>query len=240
MPVNAHQFGHRKHRSFDSNQVLFWPQPAWIPLVFQRLSQHHPGGQFCHRNTGQFGYERDGPASSGVYFDYVNRGRLNVILRRVWTSVGCAAVDDELHVHQAPHSEGQADASCVVDYGLNLSGAEIQAGVDGHGIAAVHPGTLNVFHDSRYQHLNAITDGVNLTVFAFQIRVNEHRFVWGQFNRGCEVLNQLSGVLDNLHGTATDDVAGANHRWVANVLGHLQCLFNGSYGGTGRLGDTQP
>ena len=86
-------------------------------------------------------------------------------------------MDDELHVHQAPHPQGQADAGGVVDDGVDFPGAEVLAGVDGHGIAAMDAGAFHMLHDAGYQHLLAVADGVNLAFFAFQVPVDQHRLV---------------------------------------------------------------
>ena len=53
-------------------------------------------------------------------------------------------------------------------------------------------------------------------------------------------MDQLGGVLDDLHGAPAEDVTWPDHGGIPNILGYLQGLFHGGHGRARRLGDTQP
>ena len=100
-------------------------------------------------------------------------------------------------------------------------------------------GAFYVLHDSRDQDYFTVADGVNLALFALQVPVDQHRLIGGQLHRRREVMDQLGGVLHDLHGAATKHVARPDHGGIPNVLGHLQSPFHRGHGPARRLRDTQ-
>ena len=86
--------------------------------------------------------------------------------------------------------------------------------------------SFHVLHDSGNQHLLPIADGVNLTFLALEVPVDQHRLVGRHLHRRSQVINQLGGILDDLHRPPAKHIAGPDDGGIPNVLSHLQRLFH--------------
>ena len=160
-------------------------------------------------------------------------------MRRLGAAIRPAAVNDELDVHHPPDPQGQADAGGVVDYRVDFRLGQVQARVNGHGVAAVYAGPFHMLHDPRNQDSLAVADGVNLAFLAFHVAVDQHRLVGRQLGGGGEVAYELGGILHDLHGAPAQDVAGPDDGGVADGLGHLERLADSRHRRAGGLRNPQ-
>src|SRR5207249_2010552 len=70
--------------------------------------------------------------------------------------------------------------------------------------------------------------------------VDEDRLAGGDFDSIGHVADEVAGVLDDLHGAASEDVAWPNEDWVADQLRRRERLLDSAYRGAGRLRYAKP
>ena len=101
-------------------------------------------------------------------------------------------------------------------------------------------GALNVLHDAGNEGGLAIADGVHLRLLAFEVLIDEDGLPFAHSDSLGEITYELGGVLEDLHSTAPEYVAGPHEHRVADKLGGAEGVLHVVDGSARRLGYAQP
>jgi len=104
----------------------------------------------------------------------------------------------------------------------------------------MHARPLDVLHHARNKHFLAVADGIHLDFLAEEVLVDEHGVLAVQFQCHHQVADKLRLVVDDLHGPATEHVAGTNQQRIAEAAGNAQGLLDGGDARAWRLRDAEP
>ena len=104
----------------------------------------------------------------------------------------------------------------------------------------MHARAFDVLHDARDQGLLAVADGIDFRLDPFEVFVYEDRLAGGDFDSIGHVADEVAGILDDLHGAASEDVAWPNEDGVADELRRRQCMLDGIHRRSGRLRYAKP
>ena len=178
---------------------------------------------------GGLGHERDRPAGPGVGLEHVDLPVLH----------------GELDVDEAAHLERLGQRAGVALELVDHLVAQRLRGQRAGGVARVHPGLLHVFHHSGDQDFaGTVADGVDVDLDrVLQEAIHQHGTIGGD----AALARQRAGghrlhdaahavvVVDDLHGPAAEDIAGAEQDRIADPSGDGQRLRGGRRGAAGRL-----
>jgi hypothetical protein len=103
----------------------------------------------------------------------------------------------------------------------------------------VHAGALDVLHYARYQRLLTVADGVDFGLDALEVLVDQDGLPVCNLGGLRDITNKVSGILDNLHCTAAEDVARADEHWGADKLRGRERFFHGCHGSARGLRDAE-
>ena len=124
-------------------------------LLFQLRNRGFPAGQLGgndirsdrnHADVADLGYQRDGTGRSGIGFQHVDSIVLNGVL----------------HVHQANDMHLFRDLSGVLLDGLQMLIGNVFGRNDTGRVTGMDTCQLNMLHNSRYESVGAVADGVRL------------------------------------------------------------------------------
>ena len=137
-------------------------------------------------------------------------------------------MDDVLDVDETAHAEADGDAFGVGDELLDDGLGQVDGGVDGETVAGVDAGPLDVLHDAGDEGDFAVADCVDFDFLALQVLVDEDGRLLGGCDDVGEVALEIGFLADDLHGAATEDVAGAHEDGVPDVVGDGDGVADGS------------
>jgi len=178
--------------------------------VGQFFSCHQASGYFGQRDAGGFAYVRNGARGAGVYFQHVDG----------------VALDGVLHVHEADHFQCQGEALRVFTDGGEDLRREAHWRKDAAGIAGVHAGFLDVFHNAADDDVGAVGESVNVYLRGFfQELIDQHGFCRAHQRGLRDVLLHGVYIVGDDHGAAAQDVTGANQNWQADFSGYARGFF---------------
>ncbi|MBA7663366.1 hypothetical protein ES703_71406 [subsurface metagenome] len=81
-------------------------------------------------------------------------------------------------------------------------------------------GPFDVLHYPRNENIFPVADGIDFSLLALQVLVDEDGVFGIQLDSLFDVAAELAGVVDYLHSPAAEDIAGADQHRVADVISH--------------------
>ena len=192
--------------------VLRFLQLAYWRGVARELAGDNVSCDLHHVNAANFGHQRHGTAGAWVCFQNVHGAVLNGVL----------------DVHQAAYVHGFGNATRVFLDGGQLLVGDVERRQNARGVARVDARKLDVLHNGRDECVRAVADSVG---FAFQCviqeAVNQDGPIRGNANCGSHVVAHVRVVVHNFHAASAQNIRGAHHNGVANLVGDFQRLVNG-------------
>ena len=168
------------------------PESGAVAQILQLRSQHDPGCQVHHGDICHLGNIRNGAGRPGVHLNHIE-----------------FAVEDQiLDIHESARAQSQCQFLRHVTDPVQEAIRQIVGWVDRDGVAAVHPGPLNVFHDSRNQHVCAIRDHVYLQFNAGHVLVYQDGILDATGKNAAHIGFGGFAVPGDAHVLAADNVAG--------------------------------
>ncbi len=163
----------------------------------QRLAGHDARRHFGQGNAGGLGNERHGARGPRIDLEDENH----------------AALYGELDVHQTDDVEGLGQlARLHPQLVLDLLRQAVR-GQRAAGVAGMHAGLFDVFHDAADQHVLAVADRIDVHLDGqIQKAIQQHRAVIRHLHGVDHVLAQVILVEHHLHCPAAQDVARPNHQ----------------------------
>ena len=86
-------------------------------------------------------------------------------------------------------------------------------------------GALDMLHDSRDHHIDAIGDAIDLDLSTLHVTVNQYRMIRRDLYRTAHVVAQLVFVIDDFHRTAAQYVGRANHDRITDIGCTDNCII---------------
>ena len=106
-------------------------------------------------------------------------------------------------------------------------------------VARVDPGPLDVLHEPRDEHVDAVAHGVDVHLEPLEVGVDAHRAVVVDRGRDGQLADQVLRAVAELDGQAADDEAGPHDDRVADPVGDRDGLLDGGRHAALWLGDAQ-
>ena len=124
---------------------------------------------------------------------------------------------------------GLGNAARVFLDGSQLLVGDVERRQNARGVARVDARKLDVLHNGRHECVSAIADSIG---FAFQRVVQEtvdkNGPIRGNANCGGHIVAHVRVVVHNLHAASAQNIRGAHHNGVANLVSDFQRLVNGN------------
>ena len=181
----------------------------------ERVSEDHACGDVGHRYARRFRQERYRTRRTRVDLDDVD---LVVV------------VADELYVVESDDADLQTQFDRIVDDLVTHGLADAEGGVDADTVARVDTGLLDMLHDSGYEYLPAVADGVDFELLAHDVLVHQHGRVLVDLDGRVHVVAQGLLVADDLHGAAAQHVTRTYQYGVTYACGSLHSVLDRGYG----------
>ena len=108
--------------------------------VLEAAADHEARGDLCERDAGGFADIRNCARGAWINFENVDR----------------VALDGILHVHQANDFESNGETLGVIANDFQYFGREADGRKDAGGIAGVHAGFFDVFHDAADDNVGTV------------------------------------------------------------------------------------
>ena len=176
--------------------------PSWTPSSARLAPAQTLAASSAHGSPGGAGEERHRPRRPGVDLDEVDH----------------ALLDGELDIHQTTHTEGEGEKPDLAsELGLEFEG---QAHRRGHGarITRVDTGLFDVLHDAADDHPLAIGHRVDIDFGGlFEEVVEQNRPVGIDGGRALEVLGELIGTVDDLHGATAENIGRPHQERISEL-----------------------
>ena len=103
----------------------------------------------------------------------------------------------------------------------------------------MHPGALDVLHDARHQHVDAVADGVDLDLDALEVFVHQQRLLARDVLGDRREPTQLGRVATDLHRPSTEHERRPHQHRVAQLIGEPHGFFGRGDDAAGRLRDPE-
>ena len=100
-------------------------------------------------------------------------------------------------------------------------------------------GSFDKLHDAWDEDVDAIADRINLDFLADDVFVNEDWFVFIDFDSGLEVVLQAVLVIDDLHGSATENEGWPNKDWISDSRSGFDAFWDRGDSGSVWLRDVK-
>ena len=190
-----------EYRCLDSHIRLRRNQPGLVAQLLQGSPQCHLGSHIHHLHISYLAEERHSTGGTRIYLDNVNL----IISHNI------------LDVHEALDMEPHGQTLGIVNDGVDNLGRKSLRRIYSNRVAGMNTGTLNVLHDTRNHHINAVRDGVNLHLCTLHVAVNQHRMLRRNLHGTAHVVTQLIFIVNNFHGTAAQYIGRAHHNRIADI-----------------------
>src|SRR5690606_40387837 len=83
------------------------------------------------------------------------------------------------------------------------------------GGSRVHARSLDMLHDPRNEHRLAVTDRVDLDLFAEHVTVDKHRMLRIDVDGFLHIFQQFLVRVYDFHGASAEHVGWADKHWIA-------------------------
>src|SRR5581483_466710 len=223
--VHLRQLGEGEDGRFDGDALLVRVEAGLVALLPQALAQHHVRGGFDHRNAGDLAQIRHGARGARIDLQHL-RG------------IGLL-INDELDVHQAAHFQAagqqRSGAHDLIDDGVR----EGLRRIDGHAIARMDTGPLDMLHDARQQAVLAVADHIHFDFLAEDILIHQDRGFGRDVHSVGHVALQLLMAVDDLHRAPAEHIGGPHEHGIADLFRNLQCGVRAGHRPPRRFRDAQ-
>ncbi len=160
--IDPNELRHAEDRGLYRDQVALRPESGAKSRCAQLAAEHGFDRQTHHGYAGDLREERDGAACPRI--DLKHENPWGIALR--------AREHHVLDIGQTDSAKCQHYSLRVVANGVLLIPIEMLRRIDGHGVAGVHAGGLDMFHDPRNEDALAVADGVDFHLCPFEELVN--------------------------------------------------------------------
>ena len=193
-------------------------------LLFQLRNRGFPAGQLRgddirgdrdHADVADLGYQRNGTGRSGIGFQHVDSIVLNGVL----------------HVHQADDMHLFRDLSGVLLDGLQMLFGNMSGRNDAGRVTGMDTRQLNMLHNSRYESVGSVADGVCLAFHGvIQETVDQDGTVGGYADSRVHIVDHMGIVINDFHAAAAQDIGRTDHDRIADLFGDADgFLYCGSH-----------
>ena len=124
--------------AFTATKFCRFPRPPLYPISARVLPSIILVASFTIGNTGDLGEEGHCATGAGIHLQNVHRRLAAGFRHGLWTTIGAAAYDHVLDIHQSLHFQGNPYACRMLNEGVDLLIGEGHTGVYRHRVAAVH------------------------------------------------------------------------------------------------------
>src|SRR5699024_6809083 len=199
-----------EHRHLHGDMGRLRLQTRRIAHFPDLMSQNHLRRQRYDGNPRHFTDIGHGTAGTGIDLDHIN----------------FSAADNELDVNHTHHMQRHGKTAGILLDGLFGFLTDSLSRVDGNAVSGVNAGPFDVFHDTRYQDILSVADGVHLDLFSLQIFIHQNRMFLGDPVNDADKLIHILIADGNLHPLAAQHIGRTHQYGITQIVGRLFRLFS--------------
>ena len=188
------------------------PVPGGKALVPDRLPEDRPCSYIAHSNASDLAQERYGTRAAGIDLKDVHP----VLL-----------INDKLDIIQPYKMEASADTCSIInDSILNILRDHLRR-IHGDRIPGMDACTFNMLHNTRDINIFAVSNSIRFQLPAHDVAVyKDRRIVADLLHRSSHIDPELTIIMDDLHGTPAQDIAGPYKHGITDTVCNDKCFIN--------------
>ncbi len=103
----------------------------------------------------------------------------------------------------------------------------------------MNAGPLDMLHDARNQDVLAVADGVDLDFRPLHVMVDQNGTIRRRLYGIRQVMSQVAFIINDLHGSATQDVGRPHHYRITDAVGRSDGCAGIRHAGAFRPGNIE-